>query len=265
MVTSEELYELWSGDAELRDTLAQSLDPRGTEWLFELFASLGPRAGEVLVDVGCRDASHTIRLARDHGLRCHAVDPLPLHVERARGEVDAAAVDVEVRQAAIEELPLADASVDWIWCRDVLVHADVRRGLAECARVLRDGGRMIAYITVATERLEPRERALLVDAAAVVPESFDARSVEAAADAAGLAPVDVHRLGSEWRERMLEDGAWDANATLLSLARLHRRRSELAERFGEAAVAAREGGDLWGIYQLLGKTCPTVYVWEKRG
>ena len=23
------------------------------------------------------------------------------------------------------------------------------------------------------------------------------------------------------------------------------------------------GGLVWGIYQLLGKTCPTVYVWSK--
>ena len=26
---------------------------------------------------------------------------------------------------------------------------------------------------------------------------------------------------------------------------------------------ADEAGLVWGIYQLLGKTCPTVYVWSK--
>jgi SAM-dependent methyltransferase len=265
MTSVENLYEVWAGDSELHSTLARSLDPRGTEWLFELFASLGPRAGDVVADIGCRDAKHTIRLAQEHGLRGYALDPLPLHVERARTEVAAAGVDIQVLQAAIEDLPLNDASVDWIWCRDVLAHTDIRSGLAECARVLRLGGRMVAYVTLATDALEPREKALLVDAMALVPESFGDRGVEAAANTAGLAQVAVHRLAGEWRERMLEDGTWNANDALLALSRLHRRHDELVAQFGEAAVAAREGGDLWGIYQLLGKLCPTIYVWERRG
>ena len=52
--------------------------------------------------------------------------------------------------------------------------------------------------------------------------------------------------------------------TLLELSRLSRREPELVERYGEAAgVAAYRGGALWGIYQLLGKMCPTIYVWER--
>ena len=39
--------------------------------------------------------------------------------------------------------------------------------------------------------------------------------------------------------------------------------SRLAAEFGAAAVDAALGGLLWGIYQLLGKLCPTVYVWER--
>ena len=35
---------------------------------------------------------------------------------------------------------------------------------------------------------------------------------------------------------------------------------ELAERYGRAAVEAERGGLVWGIYQVLGKTCPTIYV-----
>src|SRR5215210_173589 len=144
MISVQELYELWAEDSELQETLRRSLDPRGTEDLFELFASLEPRAGELLVDVGCRDARHVIRLVRDHGLGAVALDPLRLHVERARDAVVEAELEqeVEVVEAAIEALPLDDGAADWVWCRDVLVHVDVRRGLRECARVLRPGGRM---------------------------------------------------------------------------------------------------------------------------
>jgi ubiquinone/menaquinone biosynthesis C-methylase UbiE len=265
MVSADELYEIWSRDSELRETLGASLEPRGTEWLFELFASLGPRAGDVLLDVGCRDAKHAIRLVREHGLRAYAIDPVPLHLDLARQAVADAGLEpeIEVVEARMESLPLDDGCADWVWCRDVLVHVDLAAGLGECARVLRPGGRMVAYVTLAAESLEPRERAELVAAAAVRPDSFDAEAVTAAAAEAGLAEVSVEPIGGEWRERMIEDGTWDAGETLLGLSRLRRRERDLVDVYGESAVAAYRGGQLWGIYQLLGKLCPTVYVWER--
>jgi ubiquinone/menaquinone biosynthesis C-methylase UbiE len=266
VVSVQELYELWADDSELRDTLRRSLEPRGTDWLFELFASLEPQAGELLVDVGCRDAKHAIRLVRDHGLRGVALDPLRLHVELAKQAVASAGLDdeIEVVEAAIESLPLGDGAADWVWCRDVLVHVDVRRGLEECARVLRPGGRMVAYVTLATNLLEPRERAELVATAAVRDASFDPAAVEAAAAEAGFKQIAVERLGGEWRERMIEDSTWDVAETLLGLSRLRRRESEFVDAYGETAVAAYRGGQLWGVYQLIGKLCPTTYVWERR-
>jgi sarcosine/dimethylglycine N-methyltransferase len=265
MVSVQELYELWAGESELDARLKQSLEPRGTEWLFELFASLGPKRGELLLDVGARDAEHAIRLVRDHGLRAVAVDPLPLHVERAREAIAAAGLDLEVVEAGIEQLPLGSGSVDWVWCRDVLVHVDVKRGLAECARVLRPGGRMVAYVTLRTELLEPKETEMITDAVALVPESLDAAHVEESARAAGLVPVSVERLGGEWRERMIEEGSWNASEALLELSRLQRREQELTREFGAESVAAFRGGSIWGVYQLLGKLCPTVYIWERSG
>jgi SAM-dependent methyltransferase len=255
MPTVQELYELWAGDSNLREELEQSLDPRGTEWLFELFASLRPQPGERLLDVGARDASHAIRLERDHGLRVAALDPVPLHCQLARQAVAEAGAEVEVVEGRAEELPFRDASFEWIWCRDVLSHADVERTLAEFSRILAPGGSAVVYVTVPTERLEPREAAELADAVALTLHT--AEDVERAAVAAGLAEQRVERLGTEWRERMLEDGDWDARADLLRLARLRRSGVE-----GPEAQAAW-GGLVWGIYQLLGKLCPTVYVWSK--
>jgi SAM-dependent methyltransferase len=266
MASVQELYELWAGDSELDEELERSLEPRGTDWLFEAFAALGPRSGQLVVDAGARDARHTIRLAREHDLRAVALDPVPLHAELAcRAVADAGLGDaIEVVEAPIESMPLADEAADWIWCRDVLNHADARRAFAECARVLRPGGAMLVYVTLATELLEPGERARLVEAVALDERGFDADVVEAAAREAGLVLRSVERLGSEWRERMLEDETWDPAQTLLRLARLRRRRDELAERHGATAVAAAEGNLVWGVYQLLGKLCPTVYVWERR-
>jgi SAM-dependent methyltransferase len=267
MVSVQELYELWADDAELNETLKRSLDPRGTDWLFDLFASLGPERGQLLVDVGARDARHAVQLARDHGLRVVALEPLAQHVEHAREVVaEAGAEDeVEVVEAWIHAIPLPDAAADWVWCRDVLFHVDLTVGLPECARVLAPGGRMVAYATLASDLLEPREAAALANSLALVRGSLDSRHLEQVADQAGFELVDVYRLDGEWHARMIEDGSWDAGDTLLRLSRLRRRRAALVETFGEAAVDAYWGGKVWPVYHLLGKLVPSVYVWQRRG
>jgi SAM-dependent methyltransferase len=261
MATVTELYELWAGNSDLDSELARSLEPRGTDWLFDLFSSLGPEPGQLVVDVGARDARHTIRLAREHGLRAVAVDPLPQHVERAREAVAAEGLDLEVVEGRVESLPIDNASADWIWCRDVLVHVDVGRGLAECARVLKPGCRMVAYVTVATDLLEPQEATFLTDAVAL--QCLDGEQIETAAAESGLVQVEKIALGGEWRERMIEAGDWDAGDSLLRLSRLRRQEAELVREHGRTAVNAYIGGQLWGIYQLIGKLAPTVYVWER--
>jgi SAM-dependent methyltransferase len=252
----EQLYgEFWVDE----DRSPEAPPPRGTEWLFDVFAGLGPQPGQLVVDAGARDAAHTIRLVREHGLRGIAVDPVRHHVELARRAVAEAGVDIDVLEAGIEELPVDDASADWIWCRDVLVHVDLARGFAECARILKPGGRMLAYVTCSTDKLEPREERWLFDALAIVPESTQPDVIESRAAAAGLALEEKTELGGEWREHMLEHGKWSANDDLTELSRLRRTGAD----FDDPRVAAQAAGAAWGIYQLLGKTCPTVYVWRR--
>jgi ubiquinone/menaquinone biosynthesis C-methylase UbiE len=262
----QQLYgEFWADESPLDLELQDSLDPRGTEWLFVAFADLGPQRGQLLVDVGARDAGHAIRLVREHGLRAIALDPVSRHIELAELAVSAAGLTAEVKvvEAGIEAMPIADGVADWIWCRDVLVHVDLVRGFAECARVLRPGGQMLAYVTCSTELLEPSEANALFDALAIVPESTQPNAIERHAAAAGLTLASHTPLGGEWRERMIEDGSWDPGSDLLRLSRLHRREMELIERYGQTHVAAYAAARAWGIYQLLGKLCPTVYVWRR--
>lgn len=260
----QQLYgELWADENPLDAELQESLEPRGTEWLFAAFAELGPKPGQLVVDVGARDGAHAIRLVREHGLRAIALDPVPKHIELARHAVTEAGVDVDVVEAGVEAMPIADGVADWIWCRDVLVHVELERGFAECARILRLGGQMLAYVTCSTDLLEPREAAALFDALAIVPESTDPDALERHARAAGLTLVSSTPLGGEWRERMIEDATWDPGEDLLRLSRLHRREDELAERHGVSRVAAYSAARAWGVYQLLGKLRPTIYLWQR--
>jgi len=263
-ISSETLYgELWAEESsELERELGRSLEPRGTAMLYDEFARLGVGRDSVVLDVGARDAVHSIELVRRQGCRVIAVDPLPLHVERARARVAAAGLEdrIDVVQAAVESLPLEDAAIEFVWCRDVLNHVELGPCLREFARVLRAGGSVLVYQTFAEPTLELEEARRLFAASASVAENMSAPYFEATAGEAGFEVVRVERLRGEWRERMLEDGAWDVAADLLALSRLHRREPEAVERFGRAKVEATRGGLLWGIYQLLGKTCPTIYV-----
>jgi SAM-dependent methyltransferase len=268
VTTVQELYgELWARESELESALARSLDPRGTDSLHDVFASLDPQPGQIVLDAGGRDAGYAIELVRRHGLRAVTVDPIPHHAELARRAVATAGLEeeIDVLEAAIEALPLADGSVDWIWCRDVLIHVQLEPGLAECARVLRPGGKMLVYATLATELLEPRERALLERGSAIASGSFDPDHLEAVAERNGLRVQTVERLRGEWRERMIEEGSWDPREDLLLLSRLRRRYEELVEEHGVVEVEVSMVSAMWGIYQLLGKLCPTIYVLERQG
>jgi sarcosine/dimethylglycine N-methyltransferase len=239
VTTARELYELWASGSGLDPRLDASLDPRGKDWLFELFATLGPEAGQVVVDVGARDGRHLRRLVEEHGLQGIGLDPVPQ--------------SPEIVEAEMESMPLEDASADWIWARDVLVHVDADRGFAECVRVLRPGGRMVAYVTLATDLLEPRESAWLKEAVALT--TLDGSVIERAAGAAGLELEQRVVIGGEWRERMIEDGEWDANDALLRISRMRRLGIDSPPNAADL---------MWGVYQLLGKLEPTIFVWRRR-
>jgi SAM-dependent methyltransferase len=262
MTSTNELYEIWADERALDADLERSLDPRGTSSLYDTFIALGVGPENVILDAGARDAVHAIELVRRTGCRAVAIDPVPLHSAQARARIAEAKLEsrIDVVEGALESLPFDDASFDFIWCRDVLNHVDLNQALPECRRVLRGGGSMLVYQTFATESCEPAEAQRLFDASASRPDSMSPDFFERSARKAGFEIVSRDELRGEWRERMLEDGTWDAVKDLLALSRLNRGEEELVAKHGRAAVDAAYAGLIWGIYQLLGKTCPTIYV-----
>ena len=263
-----ELYgDLWGTSTPgLSEDVGKSLKPRSADWLYRAFAQCGVSPNDLVLDVGSRDAGHAIELAKRFGCRCVAIDPVPLHREYMRKAIEAADLEGRVTavQAAIEALPFAQASVDAIWCRDVLNHVDLPRGFAECARVLKPGGSMLIYVTLATDRCEPREAARLWEALAIVPENMDRDYFERCAQSAGFEIAAVDAIDSEWREHAIESGdQWSELKALLQIARMRRREEELVAQHGRNVYEAAYAGELWGIYQLLGKLCPMVYRLRK--
>ena len=88
---------------------------------------------------------------------------------------------------------------------------------------------------------------------------------EAAAAEAGFAVVERDEIGSEWREWWEQEGSQRVtSANLQRAARLIRGAARLKERLGETAYEFALADQLWGIYQMIGKLCPTAYVLRLR-
>jgi len=109
-------------------------DPRGLA--FDAVAEVQP--ADVL-EVGCGEGELAERLVRELDVSLVALDQSARMVEltRARG--------VDARVGDVQELPFPDASFDVVVAAWMLFHVpDLDRGLAEIARVLRPGGRLVA-------------------------------------------------------------------------------------------------------------------------
>jgi SAM-dependent methyltransferase len=236
--------------------LEQSLAPRGPDVLYDLVGGMGLVPGMAAVDVGCGEGRHTGRLAERFGLVVTGVDPVPSQLELAR----AASPSCRFELGRAEALPLADESVDLVWCRDVLVHvADLDRAYAEFRRVLRPGGRALVYQMFATPRLEPREASWFLPMTGIVPASADPARTEAAIDRGGLVIDELVVLGSEWGEHA-EEADGKPGERLLWAARLLRDPERYVERFGRAHYDVMLGDCLWHVYAMIGKLERRVYV-----
>jgi len=250
--------------------LDESLDPRGPDMLYDMAAALGLSAESSILDLGCGTGKHSIRLARRFGATVVGVDPDQESLEAARRSLDDASTlnpDLGVRvrfvPGSAEVIPLDDADVDLVWCRDVLcLVADLDLAYSEVRRVMTDHGRAIVYQMFATDRLEPMESAQLFAALDCVPSSMDPQRVEGAIAGAGLQIDECVVLGTEWGEN-IEEESGKAGRLLLHAGRLLRDRDRYVERFGQRNYEIKLGDCMWHVYRLLGKLSGQVYVLTK--
>ena len=106
-----------------------------------------PKPGEVVLDVGCGAGIDLLLAAFRVGPtgRAIGVDPTPEMVVLARRHAGELALgNVEVREGAMEALPVDDTSVDVVLSNGVFnLSADKAAAFAEAYRVLKPGGRLV--------------------------------------------------------------------------------------------------------------------------
>lgn len=109
-----------------------------------IVAALGARPIGRLLDVGT-GTGRMIELLGARASCVTGVDLSPAMLRLARGRLDAAGLrNAEVRLADMGALPVADASIDTVVLHQVLHFAQTpAEVLAECARVLAPGGRLL--------------------------------------------------------------------------------------------------------------------------
>jgi arsenite methyltransferase len=114
--------------------------------------------GETVLDLGCGGGIDAILTAHRTGPRGRVIglDFLPQMLERTAAAAAEAGLDnVETLAGEIDAIPLPDASVDHVVSNGVINLAPRKsRVLAECARVLRPGGKLtVSDLTVDDEEL----------------------------------------------------------------------------------------------------------------
>ena len=186
-VATEVGYAAWASSYDAPGNVTVALEQ---EIVHALLSELP--AGSSVLDAGCGTGRHTAFLAAN-GYDVVGIDSSPEMLALAARKVPTARLQL----AELERMPLPDGSVDAAVCGLVLSHArDLSPAVAELARVLRPGGRLVISNPhpFATGLLN--WRATVTDDAgqlAVIPEYPHAHSEYVAAfTSAGLRIVGCH-------------------------------------------------------------------------
>jgi arsenite methyltransferase len=152
--------------------------------------------GETVLDLGSGAGADVLISARRVGATGRAIglDMTDEMLELARANAADAGIDnVEFVKGYIEEIPLADGSVDVVISNCVInLAADKRKVLAEAARVLKPGGRFAVSDVIADPDMDEATRADMQQWTGCVAGALTRAEFEDALAAAGLTEIELN-------------------------------------------------------------------------
>ena len=224
-------------------------------------AAGGVGPGDDCVDVGSGTGTMTRRLAGLAGPGGRVVGVEPNGMLRTVAEERSAGTDVAFCQGLATELPLADESVDVVWCERVLQHVpDAQAAIEEFARVLRPGGRALLLDSDHASRVESDldpvvGRAMLEAFMSQLANPMAARHIPRQAIAAGLTvDPDVGSSALVYRQEVLMGSHLSRLAAEQAIEDGTITREQAEEALAAQAAAARGGWALSAI-TVFGFVC----------
>jgi SAM-dependent methyltransferase len=206
MTAADVQRRLWGTDARAWADLAE---PHNRPLFEAVLDAAGVGEGTRVLDVGC-GTGLTLVLAAERGAEPAGLDVTPELLAIARERLPGA----DLHEGDMETLPWEDEAFDAVVGVNAFQFAgDLRRALAEAARVVRPGGRVVASLFAAPERSQSTAvhhamQALIppADAAEHAPYALSAPgNLEAALADAGLRVADDGEVGCSWRYGSMED------------------------------------------------------------
>jgi SAM-dependent methyltransferase len=139
--------EFWDADADDYQAVHGPNLDTPTWGVWELPESEVGAVGDVrgldVLELGCGDARWSVHLARA-GARVVALDQSTGQLRHARALLTTTAQPVALLAASAEAVPLAAATFDLVLCdHGAMSFCDPQRSVAEVARLLRTGGRLV--------------------------------------------------------------------------------------------------------------------------
>jgi arsenite methyltransferase len=163
------------------------------------FASLRP--GETVVDLGCGGGLDVFLAAAKVGPtgRAIGIDMTPEMLELARRNAEQSGVtNVELHQATIDRMPLADASVDCVISNCVINLApDKPAVFREIARVLKPGGRVAVSDIALKQPLPPELGNDLLAYVGCIAGAISIDEYRSGMRQSGFEPVEIIESGSD--------------------------------------------------------------------
>jgi arsenite methyltransferase len=157
--------------------------------------------GETVLDLGSGAGADVLISARRVGPTGRAIglDMTDEMLELARANArEAGLANVEFRKGYIEEMPLADESVDVVISNCVInLSADKPKVIAEAARVLRPGGRFAVSDVIADPEMDEATRTDMAAWTGCVAGALTGAEFRAALQAAGFEQIEIqetHRV-----------------------------------------------------------------------